>query len=44
MQEFLIEFINNVFQLVNLDFFSYAFMAFVGLASILIIRSVIWGH
>ena len=44
MQNFLIEFINNVFQLVNLDFFSYAFMAVVGLASIFIIRCVIWGH
>lgn len=44
MQDFLIEFINNVFKLVNLDFFSYAFMAVVGLAAIKIIRSVIWGH
>ena len=44
MQELLIGFINNVFQLINLDFFSYAFMAVVGLASVIIIRSVIWGH
>lgn len=44
MHELLIEFINNVFQLVNLDYFSYAFMAVIGLASVNIIRSVIWGR
>lgn len=44
MQDFLIEFINSVFQLIQLDFFSYAFIAMIGLASVFIIRSVIWGH
>lgn len=44
MQELLTTFIESVFQIIQLDFFSYAFIAVIGLSSVCILRYIIWGR
>lgn len=43
MLDFLLSYIDSVFNLVQLEFFQYLFMSLIGLSSILIIRYLVWG-
>ena len=44
MKDYILSYADCVIQLIQLDWFSYAFIAMIGLAAVFIIRSVIWGH
>lgn len=43
MSDFLNSFIESVFALIQLDWFAFPFIAFVGLFAIFFIRYVVWG-
>ena len=44
MKEFFLLYVKNLMYLVQLEYFQWIFMGFIGLFAVLLIHRLIWGH